>query len=194
MFEKKLNNGWKLPLTLNIQLFADNDGNVGGVETPKTYTQEEMDKIISERDKYKKANDDLSKENADYKRKQKEKMTQEEQELEAQKIRDKEYEDMKRELNSSKMSKELSNCGLEEKDIEKIVNSLNDNDLIESCKLISSVINAQIEKIKKQNELDNQRKSIYPPQSSKDNNKQLSSFMQKRLEEKKRLSGLNNQN
>ena len=73
MFEKKLNNGWKLPLPFNIQLFAD-DGNVGGVETPKTYTQEEMDKIISERDKYKKANDDLSKENADYKRKQKEKL------------------------------------------------------------------------------------------------------------------------
>ena len=41
---------------------------------------------------------------------------------------------------------------------------------------------------KLENELDNQRKSIYPPQSSKDNNKQLSSFMQKRLEEKKQNS------
>ena len=34
MFEKKLNNGWKLPLSLNIQLFADDDGNVEGVKIP----------------------------------------------------------------------------------------------------------------------------------------------------------------
>lgn len=184
MFEKKFNNGWKLPL--NIQLFAD-DGNVEGNNTPKTYTQEDMDRLIAERDKYKNANDNLSKENAEYKRKQKERMSQEEQEQEAQRIRDQEYEEMKRELNSSKMTKELSNCGLEEKDIEKIVGSLNDNDLIGSCKIISSIINAQIEKTKKEIELENQHKSIYPPQSTKDNKNQHNSFMQKRLEEKKRL-------
>ena len=51
-------------LPLNIQMFAENENvDNGGAseETPKTYSQEEYDKIIAERDKFKKSIDNLTK-------------------------------------------------------------------------------------------------------------------------------------
>lgn len=61
-------------MPLNIQLFAEggtNDGGQGNDPTPKTYSQEDIDKLTNEIEKYKKSIDSLSKENADHKRRQK---------------------------------------------------------------------------------------------------------------------------
>ena len=98
-------------LPLNIQMFAENENVVdnGGAseETPKTYSQEEYDKIIAERDKFKKSIDNLTKENADFKRKQKEKMSEEEKLAEAQKEKDRVLQETQKELLGLKLSKEL---------------------------------------------------------------------------------------
>ena len=71
-------------IPLNIQLFAEDDGNGDG-GTPKTYSQSDIDKLNAELEKFKKANDNLSKENAEHKRKAKEKLTEEEKIAQAQK-------------------------------------------------------------------------------------------------------------
>ena len=58
--------------------------------------------LTADRDKYKSANDKLSKENAEAKRKERDRMTEEEKQAEAQRIRDEEFESTKAELNRMK--------------------------------------------------------------------------------------------
>ena len=58
--------------------------------------------LTADRDKYKSANDKLSKENAEAKRKERDRMTEEEKQSEAQRLRDEELEATKAELNRMK--------------------------------------------------------------------------------------------
>lgn len=151
---------------LDLQLFAENgngNGGNGGSETPKTYTQEDMDKLIAERDKYKQANDNLSKENADYKRKAKDKLSEEERLAEEQKAKDEELSKTRQELLTIKMSKELMNVGFDDKTINNILESYNKGDSVEFAKTLSKEINTLIENVRKEEKTKFQQSSTTPP-------------------------------
>lgn len=82
-------------------------------------------------DRYKSANDKLSKESADYKRQLRAKQTAEEQEAEAkaeaQRLADEERENMRRELNHIKAVNAYKNI-TEEKTVEKLIDAVSDAD------------------------------------------------------------------
>ena len=133
-------------IPLNIQLFAEGDGD-GGSETSKTYSQEEMDKIIADLEKIKKANDNLSKENADYKRKTKEKMSEEEKKAKEQEEKDKLLADAQKELLSIKISKEFMIAGFDEKSTAEIVETFSTGDSIAFAKALSTHIQKLVENV-----------------------------------------------
>ena len=152
-------------IPFNLQLFAENDGQ-GGSETPKTYSQEEFDKLVAERDKYKKANDDLSKENADYKRKAKDKLSEEEKLAQAQKEKDEALANAQKELLSIKMSKEFMVAGFDEATTNNIIESFNKNDSVEFAKTLSEEIKTLVENARKQEKENFQKSSTLPPNGS----------------------------
>lgn len=82
-------------------------------------------------DRYKSANDKLSKESADYKRQLRAKQTAEEQEAEAkaeaQRLADEERENMRKELNHIKAVNAYKNI-TEEKTVEKLIDAVSDAD------------------------------------------------------------------
>ena len=154
-------------LPLNIQLFAENeDGNGGNGGTPKTYTQEEFDKLIAERDKYKKANDDLSKENANYKRQAKDKLSEEEKIKQAQEEKDKLLADTQKELLSIKVSKEFISAGFDEKSTEAIIESFNKGDSVEFVKTLATHIKTLVENARKEEKENFQKSAKIPPSGS----------------------------
>ena len=72
-------------------------------DTPSTdELMAQIAQLTADRDKYKSANDKLSKENAEAKRKERDRMTEEEKQAEAQRLRDEELEATKAELNRMK--------------------------------------------------------------------------------------------
>lgn len=150
---------------LDLQLFAEDGGNDGGngSETPKKYTQEEFDKLVAERDKYKKANDNLSKENADYKRKAKDKLTEDERIAEEQKAKEEELANTRKELLTIKMSKELMSSGFDEKAINEILEKFNGEDSVEFARTLSKHINNLVENVRKEEKTKFQQSSTTPP-------------------------------
>ncbi len=82
-------------------------------------------------DKYKSANDKLSKESADYKRQLRAKQTAEEQEAdaraEAERVRNEEFEAMKKELNHNKAVAAYKSIS-DEKAVEKLIDAVSDAD------------------------------------------------------------------
>ena len=154
-------------LPLNIQMFAENEDVVenGGVseETPKTYSQEEYDKIIAERDKFKKSIDNLTKENADFKRKQKEKMSEEEKIAEAQKEKDRVLQETQKELLGLKLSKEFMIAGFSEETTSSLVESFTNNDSVEFVKTLSKEIKNLVENARKQEQESFKQNGTLPP-------------------------------
>ena len=154
-------------LPLNIQMFAENEGvvdNGGGSEgTPKTYSQEEYDKIIAERDKFKKSIDNLTKENADFKRKQKERMSEEEKLAEAQKEKDRVLQETQKELLGLKLSKEFMVAGFSEETTSLLVESFNNNDSVEFIKTLSKEIKNLVENARKQEQESFKQNGTLPP-------------------------------
>lgn len=173
---------------LNLQLFANDDGGNGdggnGSEAPKTYTQEEMDLLIAERDKYKKANDNLSKENADYKRKAKEKLSVEERIAEEQKAKDEELANTRKELLTIKMSKELMNVGFDDKTISTILEKYNKGDGVEFAKTLSTYINSLIENVRKEEKTKFQQSSTTPPNGTQGVNSGLDPIVERYINNK----------
>lgn len=161
-------------IPMNIQLFAEqepnNDDGNGGNGTQKTYSQEEFDKLVAERDKYKKANDDLSKENADYKRKAKDKLSEEEKLAQAQKEKDEALANAQKELLSIKMSKEFMVAGFDETSTNKIIDSFNKGDSVEFAKTLSQEIKNLVENARKQEKENFQKSSTLPPNGSYNKN------------------------
>lgn len=153
------------PIPLNIQLFAENtDNNDGDNEnTPKTYSQEEFDKIISERDKLKNANDNLSKENAEYKRKSKEKMSQEEKDKLAQEEKDKILQETQKELLSMKLSKEFVTAGFDDETCNELIKSFNDDDNVSFVKLLSQKIKTLVDNARKEEQEKIKMNATLPP-------------------------------
>lgn len=154
-------------LPLNIQMFAENEDvvNNGGAseDTPKTYSQEEYDKIIAERDKFKKSIDNLTKENADFKRKQKEKMSEEEKIAEAQKEKDRVLQETQKELLGLKLSKEFMIAGFSEETTSSLVESFTNNDSVEFVKTLSKEIKNLVENARKQEQESFKQNGALPP-------------------------------
>lgn len=154
-------------LPLNIQMFAESedvvDNGGGSEDTPKTYSQEEYDKIIAERDKFKKSIDNLTKENADFKRKQKERMSEEEKLAEAQKEKDRVLQETQKELIGLKLSKEFMVAGFSEETTSSLVESFNNNDSVEFIKTLSKEIKNLVENARKQEQESFKQNGTLPP-------------------------------
>lgn len=179
-------------LPLNIQMFAENedvvDNGGGSEDTPKTYSQEEYDKIIAERDKFKKSIDNLTKENADFKRKQKEKMSEEEKLAEAQKEKDRVLQETQKELLGLKLSKEFMVAGFSEETTSSLVESFNNNDSVEFVKTLSKEIKNLVENARKQEQESFKQNGTLPP-----NGKQTSGMnsMVEKIIKERNLSNTN---
>ena len=141
-------------IPLNIQLFAEpNDGGNGGDggDGAKTYTQEEMDKLIAERDNFKRANDNLSKENAEYKRKSKEQLSEEEKRAAAQKEKDELLASTQKELLAIKLSNEFLTAGFSEESSQKLVKAYSESEnSIDFFKALSTEVKALVENVRKE--------------------------------------------
>ncbi len=126
MSVKKRKNLW---LPLNIQLFAD-EGGEGGAETPKTYSEEEFNKM-------KAAFDKASSELAEAKKKAKDKLSEDEKKRLESEEKDKEFESMKKELKKMKISKSLSKVFTDSEECEGIANAFIEDDIEKVIDLIS---------------------------------------------------------
>lgn len=155
----------KTLMPLNIQLFAEGgEGGQGGEpSTPKTYTQEEVDKINAELDKIKKANDNLSKENAEHKRKAKEKLSEEEKIAQSQKEKDEALVAAQKELLQIKLSKEFLVAGFDEETVNTLVKSFTEEDGVQFAKTITNCIKKLVENVRKEEQTKFQQSSTVPP-------------------------------
>lgn len=105
------------------------------ITTEKAPTVEELSaqiaQLTADRDKYKSANDKLSKESADYKRQLRAKQTAEEQQAEeqaeAQRIRDEQFEEMRARLNRSEAEKAYKSV-TDDKMVESLIDAVSDAD------------------------------------------------------------------
>ena len=118
----------KFLVPLNIQMFAD--GDEGGDGNPKTYSEEEYNKM-------KAAFDKASSELAEAKKKEKAKMSEEEKKKAESEEKDKEFESVKKELKQMKLSKSLSKVFTEAEECEAIAQALIDDDTDKVVELIS---------------------------------------------------------
>ena len=124
------------------------------VETPITETTPSVEELsaqiaqlTADRDKYKSANDKLSKESADYKRQLRAKQTAEEQQAEeqaeAQRIRDEEFEAMKKELNHNKAVAAYKSIP-DAKMVESLIEAVSDADHNAIANIIEKYANAKV--------------------------------------------------
>lgn len=171
-------------IPLNIQMFADGEGGVGN-DTPKTYSQEDYDKLNAELEKFKKANDNLSKENAEHKRKAKEKLSEEEKLAQAQKEKDEALANAQKELLSIKISKEFIVAGFDEKTTENLVKSFTEKDGVEFAKDLSLHIKTLIENVRKEEQLKFSQSSTIPPNGSGKKQSGLDPIVEKYINNKK---------
>lgn len=166
-------------IPLNIQLFGedDGDGGDGGNPTPKTYSEEEYNKL-------KARIDELSKNEKSYKEQLKAKMTEEEKQKEAQENVNKEIEDLKKENQKFKIAKELAVGGFDEEQIEKITDCIVENKTIDLCKLLSSYRKSLVEQITKQVKSELQKSNKLP--NSAGDGKQLDDDVQTIIDNNKK--------
>lgn len=99
--------------------------------------------LTADRDKYKTANDKLSKENAEAKRKERDRMTEEEKQAEAQKARDEEFEATKAELNRIKAVSAYKSIS-SEKVVENLIEAVSNADHNAIALIIENEIKAGV--------------------------------------------------
>lgn len=171
---------------LNLQLFADGgEGGNGGGEPPRTYSQEEYDKLMAEVNKYKTANDKLSSENAEHKRKAKEKLSEDEKKAQEQKEKEEQLLLAQQELLTIKMSKEFMTVGFDEKTINEIVESFNKGDSVVFAKTLSTHIGKLIENVRKEEQIKFQQSSTTPPNGSGKGTSGLDPIVERYINNKK---------
>ena len=155
-------------MPLNIQLFAEGgeDGQGGEPDTPKTYTQEEVDRLNAEIEKIKKANDNLSKENAEHKRKAKEKLSEEEKIAQAQREKEEALAAAQTELLQIKLSKEFLVAGFDEETVNTLVKSFTQEDGVQFAKTITNCIKKLVENVRKEEQVKFQQSGTQPPTGS----------------------------
>ena len=124
------------------------------VETPATETTPTVEELTAQiaqltadRDKYKSANDKLSKEAAENKRQLRAKQTEEErqaeEQAEAQRIRDEEFEAMKAELNHNKAVNAYKSIP-DEKMVESLIDAVSDADHIAIANIMEKYAIAKV--------------------------------------------------
>lgn len=127
--------------------------NVINTETERTETAPTVDELMAqlaqanaERDRYKTANDKLSKSEADMKRQLRARQTAEEQEAEAkaeaQRIADEERDAMRKELNHIKAVNAYKS--ISEKSVEKLIDAVSDADHAAIAQIISDEVKQAI--------------------------------------------------
>lgn len=148
----------------DIQLFAENVENTqeNDNENQENYSKEEYQKIVDELSKFKKANDNLSKENADYKRKAKEKLSEEEKKAQLEKEKDEALSNAQKELLGIKMSKELLIGGFDEKTTNNLIESYSSGDGVQFAKDLSICIRTLIENVRKEEQTKYQQNGKQP--------------------------------
>ena len=99
--------------------------------------------LTADRDKYKSANDKLSKENAEAKRKERDRMTEEEKQVEAQRLRDEELEATKAELNRMKAIGAYKSIS-SEKVVENLIEAVSNADHNAIAKIFDAEIEARV--------------------------------------------------
>ena len=130
-----------LPLKLNIQMFADGEGDdegKGDPNPPKTYSEEEYLKMKSAFDK-------ASSELAEAKKKEKAKMSEEEKKKAEDDEKAKKFSDMEKELSMLKMEKTLSKT-FDEKTTKEVSEAIISSD---TEKLVELIFKSQEEFKKK---------------------------------------------
>lgn len=168
-----------------IQFFADDEGTEKDeADKAKTYSQEEFDNLKSEMEKIKRANDKLSSENADYKRKAKEKLSEDEKKLQEQKEKDEELENTKKELLSIKLSKEFMVAGFDEEQTNELIESFNDNNPVEFAKTLSKKIKELVENVKKSMQEEFNKSSKIPDTSKKKSESGIDPIIEKYINKK----------
>lgn len=124
------------------------------VETPATETTPTVEELTAQiaqltadRDKYKSANDKLSKEAAENKRQLRAKQTEEErqaeEQAEAQRIRDEEFEAMKAELNHNKAVNAYKSI-TDEKMVESLIDAVSDADHIAIANIMEKYASVKV--------------------------------------------------
>lgn len=123
-----------LPLRLNIQQFAE-DGGEGGASAPKTYSEEEYNKIQAELSKYKASFDKASSELAEEKRKSKAKMTEDEKKAQEDAEKEAKFNEMAKELQKFKLKSSLGKV-FEGENLDNVVEAIVSNDLNKVTEII----------------------------------------------------------
>lgn len=121
------------------------------ITTESTPTVEELSaqiaQLTADRDKYKSANDKLSKESADYKRQLRAKQTAEEQQAEeqaeAQRIRDEQFEEMRARLNRSEAEKAYKSV-TDDKMVESLIDAVSDADHSAIANILEKYASAKV--------------------------------------------------
>lgn len=121
------------------------------ITTEKAPTVEELSaqiaQLTADRDKYKSANDKLSKESADYKRQLRAKQTAEEQQAEeqaeAQRIRDEQFEEMRARLNRSEAEKAYKSV-TDDKMVESLIDAVSDADHSAIANILEKYASAKV--------------------------------------------------
>ena len=113
-------------------------------DTPSTdELMAQIAQLTADRDKYKSANDKLSKENAEAKRKERDRMTEEEKQAEAQRLRDEELEATKAELNRMKAIGAYKSIS-SEKVVENLIEAVSNADHNAIAKIFDAEIEARV--------------------------------------------------
>lgn len=154
----------KMLVPLKIQLFAEVEGGNGGNggETPKTYTESEMQAILKERDSLKTRNDELCKKEKEWKEKEKANFTDEQKRQAEQEEIAKRIAELEKENTTMKIAKELAVGGYEEKEITEITQHITNNDYTALCKTLSSIHKNLVEKVTKQVKAELQKSNKLP--------------------------------
>ena len=123
-----------LPLRLNIQQFAEDNGE-GGAGAPKTYSEEEYNKIQAELSKYKASFDKASSDLAEEKRKAKAKMTEDEKKAQEDAEKEAKFNEMAKELQKFKLKSSLGKV-FEGENLDNVVEAIVSNDLNKVTEII----------------------------------------------------------
>lgn len=139
---------FKLPLRLNIQQFADDNGGAdngnGEGDAPKTYSQEEYDKVQSELAKFKAALDKTSSELATEKKRAKAKLSEEEKKAQEDEEKNKKFTEMETTIRKYELKDSLSKS-FEGETLDSLTDAIIGNDY----KKIAEIIAKNHEEFKK---------------------------------------------
>lgn len=182
-------------IKLNIQMFAEGgEPNPTTPPTPKTYSEEEYKALLDKFNKEKEYKDKYASQIADYKNKEKEKLSEDEKLALEREEMAKELEGYKNEIRNSKISKELVTCGFDDKAVGELIDSISKGDLVEFSKELSKKVNALVENKTKQLQEELKKKTPIPTPSKSQNGNEVDDYVKNYLESRNRRLGVKTQN